>query len=300
MSRRNAGAAGQQARHARDRLQSTLGGGTPGLLLDGPGLEGFEYQGPGQSDESGTGAAGDGRKDAAPRLRWRVGLRVAALLTALALAAGAWFWWQAGAGAPEILPLAGMDNSGGSHASPKDPVAGTPEDRPAPLADSGQAQGESSSGGTLVVVHVTGAVGSPGVIRLQQGCRVDDAIAAAGGPAADADVDRLNLALVLVDGQKIQVPRVGDPLPSAQGTGSADGPENAGPAAGSGHPGGKINLNTASVAELDTLPKVGPVLAQRIVDWRKDHGPFKSVEELDAVDGVGPKMLESLLPLVTV
>ncbi|WP_240617691.1 helix-hairpin-helix domain-containing protein [Pseudarthrobacter sp. AG30] len=300
MSRRDAGAAGQQARHARDRLQSTLGGGRPGLLLDGPGPGGFEYHGPGQPDEDGTGPAADGRKDAGLGLRWRMGLRVAALLTALALAAGAWFWWQAGAGAPEILPLGGTGISGGSHASSKDPVAGAAEGRPDSPADSGQAQGEPVSGGGQVVVHVTGAVGSPGVIRLRQGSRVDDAIVAAGGPAADADVDRLNLALVLEDGQKIQVPKVGEPLPSAQGTGSAGGPDTAGPVAGSGQPGGKINLNTASVAELDTLPKVGPVLAQRIVDWRKDHGPFKSVEELDAVDGVGPKMLESLLPLVTV
>ncbi|MFF1880052.1 ComEA family DNA-binding protein [Pseudarthrobacter sp. NPDC058196] len=299
MSRRDAGAAGQQARHARDRLQSTLGGGRPGLLLDGPGSAGFEYQGPGQPDETGTVSGAGGRKDAAPRLRWRVGLRVAALLAAVAVAAGAWFWWQAGAVAPEILPLGGVGTSGGSHPSPEDPVAGSAEGRPDSSADSGQSQGVSASGG-LVVVHVAGAVGSPGVFRLRQGSRVDDAIAAAGGPAADADVDRLNLALVLEDGQKVQVPKVGEPLPAAQGTGSADGPETAGPAAGTRHPGGKINLNTASMAELDTLPKVGPVLAQRIVDWRKDHGPFKSVEELDAVDGVGPKMLESLLPLVTV
>jgi competence protein ComEA len=86
------------------------------------------------------------------------------------------------------------------------------------------------------------------------------------------------------------------------------GPENAGtpdPGAGAGGAAGtpadsKININTAEAAELDALPKVGPVLAQRIVDWRKEHGAFKSIEELDAVDGVGPKMLEALLPLVTV
>jgi competence protein ComEA len=89
----------------------------------------------------------------------------------------------------------------------------------------------------------------------------------------------------------------------------ASGPDGAGPGApgqgaagagGTAAAGGKINLNTADAAALDTLPKVGPVLAQRIVDGRKEHGPFKSVEELDAVDGVGPKMLEALLPLVTV
>lgn len=299
MSRRDAGAGGQQARHARDRLQSTLGGGRTGLLLDGPGPDGFEYRGTGQPDGTGTESGADSRKGAAPRLRWRVGLRVAALLTALAVASGAWFWWQAGATAPEVLPLNGVGTSGGSQVPAEDPAGGAAQGRPEPSAESGRAQGESVPGG-LVVVHVAGAVGNPGIIRLRQGSRVDDAIAAAGGPAPDADVDRLNLALVLEDGQKIHVPRAGEPLPASSGAGNPDEPATTGPAARSGQPGGKINLNTASVAELDTLPKVGPVLAQRIVDWRKDHGPFKNVEELDAVDGVGPKMLESLLPLVTV
>ena len=78
----------------------------------------------------------------------------------------------------------------------------------------------------------------------------------------------------------------------------ASGDGGGGDGGGGAPAGGKINLNTAGVEELDALPKVGPVLAQRIVDWRKEHGRFKSVEELDAVDGVGPKMLETLLPLV--
>jgi competence protein ComEA len=296
MSRRDAGAAGQQARHAKDRLQSTLGGGRRGLLVDGPDPEGFEYQGPGQPDEPGAG----GKNGAAPLLRWRVGLHVAALLAVLAVAAGAWFWWQAGAGAPEILPLSGV-SSGGNPGTPEGGAGGAAERRPESSSDSSRTQGDSVSGG-LVVVHVAGAVGRPGIIRLQQGSRVDDAIAAAGGPAPDADLNRLNLALVIEDGQKIHVPRVGEPVDAGSGAGGGGGPgsETTGEAAGPGASGGKINLNTAGVAELDTLPKVGPVLAQRIVDWRKEHGPFKSVEELDAVDGVGPKMLESLLPLVTV
>ena len=93
------------------------------------------------------------------------------------------------------------------------------------------------------------------------------------------------------------MPRHGEPLPADSATDSSTGSS----AGGAGAPNGeKTNLNTAGVEELGSLPKVGPVLAQRIADWRKEHGPFKTVEELDAVDGVGPKMLETLLPLVSV
>jgi competence protein ComEA len=153
-----------------------------------------------------------------------------------------------------------------------------------------------------------------GVVRVPKGSRVHDAIAAAGGGTASADLNRLNLAAVLEDGQKIHIPRHGEPgQPDARQQGAPDGAPADAPdaAAKSGTPdagvgGGesgatdKINLNTASVEELGSLPRVGPVLAQRIVDWRTEQGPFKTAEELDAVDGVGPKMLETLLPLVTV
>jgi competence protein ComEA len=98
---------------------------------------------------------------------------------------------------------------------------------------------------------------------------------------------------VLADGQKLYVPVPGEDLPAG-----LPGEAAAGQDPGTGAGAGKVNLNTATVEELDALPKVGPVLAQRIVDWRKEHGSFTSVEELDAVDGVGPKMLETLLPLV--
>jgi competence protein ComEA len=130
---------------------------------------------------------------------------------------------------------------------------------------------------------------------------VHEAIAAAGGSTAEADLERLNLASVVADGQKIYVPRHGEPLPADSSSDSSTGSSGGGAGAGgAGAPGEKTNLNTAGVEELGALPKVGPVLAQRIVDWRKEHGPFKTVEELDAVDGVGPKMLETLLPLVSV
>src|SRR6478735_5220327 len=288
MSRRDAGAARQQARHARDRLQAALGEAPAGLLEDGGGAGGFEYRGAGGADGTETGSNTQAGSAEAPSLRWRIGLRVALLLGALAVAAGAWFWWQAGLASPEVLPLSGASSDGRRAGE-----AGADPDRTPP----------ADPAGGLVVVHVAGSVATPGVIRLQQGSRVDDAIAAAGGAAQDADVNRLNLALVVEDGQKIYVPQRGEPLPAGpDGAGAEDpGPGSAGPAGGqSGAHGGKVNLNTADAAELDTLPKVGPVLAQRIVDWRKDHGPFKSIEELDAVDGVGPKMLEALLPLVTV
>jgi len=295
MSRRDAGTAGQQARHARARLQATLGEARPGLLEHGQGQGGFEYRGPGDVD----GAESDSGR--APSLRWRVGLRVAVLLAALAAAAGAWFWFQAGGAVPEVLPLGGV-SSGGHAGEPRDDASAGPAPDPA------SGQGELKAAG-WVVVHVAGAVAKPGVIRLQQGSRVDDAIAAAGGALADGDANRLNLALVAEDGQKIYVPQHGEPLPAGTDAAASGGTGPDGSGAGfsgtngtgqQGAPAGKVNLNTAGAAELDTLPKVGPVLAQRIVDWRKEHGPFKSVEELDAVDGVGPKMLEALLPLVTV
>ena len=306
MSRRDAGAAGQQARHVRARLRATLGDAPPGLLEEGAGHDGFEYQGSGDAGATGGGdeavSSLEGDSRGAPLLRWRVGLRVAVLLAALAVAAGAWFWWQAAAAAPEVLPLSGASSGGargvGGDSTADQGGAGT-------TSDPGIGQdGLAPAGG--VVVHVAGAVATPGVIRLRQGSRVADAIAAAGGAIPDADVNRLNLALVVEDGQKIYVPQRGGPEPSVP---DASGPDGAGPGAsgqgpggagGTAAAGGKINLNTADAAALDTLPKVGPVLAQRIVDWRKEHGPFKSVEELDAVDGVGPKMLEALLPLVTV
>ena len=266
------------------------GSASPGLL-DAGDRNGFTYgNGPGSGPDP---AQADGTSDA--RLRWRLGIRAAVLLGVLSLLAAGWFWWRVATAGPEVLPLSAV-TSDAAVAAPSDSRGGD---------DSAAANGDQAgdSAGT-VVVHVAGAVKKAGIVQLPRNSRVHQAIAAAGGATPAADLNRLNLASVLEDGQKIYVPGRGEAAgpegaealpPDGSGAGSA--PSGA---SGGGSSGGKVNLNTAGAEELAELPKVGPVLAQRIVGWRKEHGLFKTVEELDAVDGVGPKMLETLLPLVTV
>jgi competence protein ComEA len=134
-----------------------------------------------------------------------------------------------------------------------------------------------------LLVHVVGAVHSPGLYELDEGSRIDDAIAAAGGPKPKAALDLVNLASPVADGQQIVVPVRG-----AEGTGTAT------PAPGAPG-GGRVHLNTATLEELDALPGIGPVTAQKILDYRTEHGAFSSVEELDAVPGIGPARLAELV-----
>ena len=139
-----------------------------------------------------------------------------------------------------------------------------------------------------LVVHVVGAVRSPGLYRLERGKRVADAVERAGGATPKADLALINLAALVSDGQQVVVPA--RPPPSA---GSGDGG-----AATAGAAAGPVHLNSATVEELDALPGVGPVTAQKIVDYREKHGAFASVRELDAVPGIGPARLEQLSELV--
>ena len=124
---------------------------------------------------------------------------------------------------------------------------------------------------------------------------------AAGGATPKADLARVNLARVLVDGEQVRVPAPGDPDPPVGGVGGSSGGGGAAPGAGGGAAGtsGPVSINTADLGGLDTLPGVGPVLAQRILDWRAEHGRFTTVDELGEVSGIGEKLLAQLRPLVT-
>ena len=141
----------------------------------------------------------------------------------------------------------------------------------------------------ILIVQVGGAVREPGVYSLRSGARLLDAIAAAGGLADDADADAINLARQIADGEQITVPRIGEAPPAA-----APGAVTGGGSAASG----PIDLNTATVEQLDTLPRIGPSIAQRIVDWRTENGRFSSVDDLAEISGIGEKTIESLRGLV--
>jgi competence protein ComEA len=136
-----------------------------------------------------------------------------------------------------------------------------------------------------LLVHVVGAVREPGLYRLDDGSRVDDALRAAGGPKPKAALDLINLAAPVADGQQVIVP--------LQGRG-----DGAGGSAAAGAPAGPVHLNSATLEQLDTLPGVGPVTAQKILDYRNEHGAFSSVDELDSVPGIGPARLAELKKLV--
>jgi competence protein ComEA len=148
---------------------------------------------------------------------------------------------------------------------------------------------EDAGASGRVVVHVAGAVRQPGVYKLPATARVDDAVARAGGPTRRADLGGLNLAAEVEDGRQVLVPerlRAGDPAPAA-GTSAA-------PAEGQ-----PLNLNTATLEQLDTLSGIGPLTAQKILDFREERGGFGSVEELGEIPGIGDKRLASLREEVT-
>lgn len=153
-------------------------------------------------------------------------------------------------------------------------------------AEPGGADVAGSSG--RVVVHAAGALVTPGVYRLASGARIADLLDAAGGPLADADVDALNLAQLLADGERVYLPRKGELVVPG------------GAAMGSAKPPGPLNLNAATAEELDALPGVGPATASAIIEHRTRAGRFRSVDDLLDVPGIGEAKLERLRALVRV
>ena len=205
-------------------------------------------------------------------------MRGLALLVAVAVALAAYWAWS---GRPRAVALVPQVHASGL------PVAGA-----LPQAAAGSSAGSSAGAGpaaaaapiepsavptvaTTVIVHVAGQVARPGLVELPAGSRVADAVAAAGGATGRRATDTVNLARVLVDGEQVVV-------------GATAGAPSAG---GSASTAALLDLNTASVTDLDALPGIGPVIAARILDWRAANGPFRSVEELGEVSGIGDAIL---------
>lgn len=151
-----------------------------------------------------------------------------------------------------------------------------------------------------VLVHVLGAVREPGIVELAEGSRVADAIAAAGGLTGSANPGELNLAAVVADGSQVVIGTSSKPRGEVRVAEEAQGGSGASGGSGVGGGSAPVSLNTATLAQLDSLPGIGPVTAQKILDWREQHGGFKAVSELQEVDGIGPKTYADLAPHVRV
>jgi competence protein ComEA len=153
-------------------------------------------------------------------------------------------------------------------------------------------EGEPGRGGA--VVHVAGAVRKPGVYRLAEGARVQDAVRRAGGAARGADLGAVNLAARVADGQQVVVPKRAPAASAAAAAGEVSAGTGGGGTAGAIAQGPPISLSSATLEQLDTLDGVGPATAQKILDWRREHGGFRSVDDLGQVPGIGPKRLAAM------
>jgi competence protein ComEA len=193
---------------------------------------------------------------------------VLVLLVNLALVGGLFFWMKRPVSSPvEILP---------------------PDPTPAPTST-------ATPSPSPLRVYVSGAVTRPDVYFLAPGSIVKDAIQAAGGVVGDADLIRINLAQELQDQQQIYVPCVGEAEAPPPVTGGEPTPSSR-----AGGSGGEVNINTANIEELDSLPGIGPAFAQRIIEYREANGPFKSIEDITLVSGIGNATFEKIKDRITI
>jgi competence protein ComEA len=166
------------------------------------------------------------------------------------------------------------------------------DDAALPRAAPSSSASASGDAAEVVVVYAAGAVVRPGLYRLRGEPRVADVLDAAGGPGPDADLDQVNLAAPVADGERVYVPRKGERPPDVPGSSSGAGPPGASA--------GPVNLNAATAEQLDALPGIGPSTAQVIIEWRRQHGRFKRVDDLLNVRGIGPAKLDALRSQVRV
>ena len=209
----------------------------------------------------------------ARRSRWSVPIGATIVIVLVALA---------GAVAVSALAPQGATATVGA-----DAVAASPNDGAAGALGEGEGVGtdEMAHGGVPIFVHILGAVSAPGLYELRDGDRAVDAVAAAGGFAAEADLSQLNLARFVSDGEQIMVPVIGAaPPPASSGLTSA----------------GKVNINTADATTLETLPRVGPAMSARIIAWRDQHGRFAIIDDLMNVAGIGEKTFDGFKELISI
>jgi competence protein ComEA len=225
-----------------------------------------------------------------------------AFVAVLALAAAATLWLNAQPRAVDPPPSQASGPSGPGLVLPRaDEANGAAAGG---ISGPGLPAGAVQSAGATIAVDVVGRVRRPGLVRLPQGSRVLDAIEAAGGTASGAELEAVNLARKLVDGEQIRVPRHGETIAAPSVGGPASGatpgtPGQPGAAGGAGEPGVPLDLNTATAEQLDTLPGIGEVTANQIIAYRTAH-PFRSVDDLRQVPGIGDRRFELLKDLVTV
>ena len=263
-----------------DRLTHVLGQHHPRRAAGGGGPAGvrWELEADGQEADGQRRTAidlGEARPTAGPRFgRLHVGVVCSLVLLGLVFAAMAVL---------RVRPVA--------LATPQSPPVSVSTH---PRSASPPAATTSSSPRPRIVVHVVGAVRRPGLVQLPHGSRVQDAIDAAGGLRSSAALGELNLAQILTDGQQVLVGSRAHPGGRLSGGGIDPGSS----ASSSSSP--QVDLNTATATQLDSLPGVGPVTAERILAWRTQHGRFRRVEELQEVEGIGPKTYADIAPHVRV
>ncbi|MFA5885711.1 MAG: helix-hairpin-helix domain-containing protein, partial [Acidimicrobiia bacterium] len=226
--------------------------------------------------------------DRARDARLEVGIGVVVVVVMAAVAGLVWYrMGVAGGDAPPRGPSATSRTERTSDAVSRDESVATPGSS---AASGASAPGTAAGRGPTVVVHVAGAVNKPGVLLMPAGARVIDAVEGAGGAVPDADLDRLNLAAKLVDGQRVLVVKIGA-APPADASGGTGAP---------GETGALIDLNAATGAQLETLPGIGPALAGAIITERDRRGGFRSINELREVRGIGEARFADLRERVTV